>query len=81
MEVRNRSRAFRGKEDAMTDRMKRCIVCGVADPGEDTICPLCKALIRGEAVERHREIKKESDRVLHKEGTDIIRTRTPRKAA
>lgn len=65
----------------MTDKMKRCIVCGIADPGEDTICPPCKALIRGEAVERHREIRKEADRVLHKEGTDIVRTRTARKAA
>lgn len=65
----------------MTDKTKRCLVCGVADPWEDTICPPCKALIRGEAVERHREIKKDADRVLHKEGTDIIRIRTLRKAA
>lgn len=65
----------------MTETMKRCIVCGVADPGEDTICPPCKAIIRGEAVERHREIKKDADRVLHKEGTDLIRRKTPPKAA
>ena len=65
----------------MTDKMKRCLVCGVADPGEDTICPLCKAIIRGEAVERHREIKKDADRVLHKEGTDIIKIKPHPKAA
>lgn len=65
----------------MADKMKRCVVCGVADPGEDTICPRCKAMIRGEAVERHREIKKDADRVLHKEGTDIIKIKTPPKAA
>ena len=65
----------------MTEKMKRCMVCGIADPGEDTICPLCKAKIRGEAVERHKEIKKESDRVLHKEGTDIIKIKVPPKAA
>ena len=65
----------------MTEKMRRCMVCGIADPAEDTICPLCKAMIRGEAVERHREIKKDADRVLHKEGTDIIRIKTPLKAA
>ena len=65
----------------MAETARRCMVCGVADPGEDRICPLCKAMIRGEAVERHREIKKEADRVLHKEGTDIIRIKTPPKAA
>jgi len=65
----------------MTDKMKRCMVCGVADPGEDTICPLCKAMIRGEAVERHRAIKKDADRVLHREGTDIIKTKPHPKAA
>ena len=65
----------------MTDMMKRCIVCGIADPGEDTICAVCKAMIRGEAVERHQGIKKEADRVLHKEGTELIRPKTPPKAA
>ena len=65
----------------MVEKTKRCMVCGVADPGEDTICPKCKAMIRGEAVERHREIKKESDRALHREGTDLIRPKSTRKAA
>ncbi len=65
----------------MTETMKRCIVCAVADPGEDTICPVCKAMIRGEAVERHREIKRDADRVLHKEGTDLVRPKTHTKAA
>ncbi len=65
----------------MTDMMKRCMVCGIADPGDDTICPVCKAMIRGEAIERHREIKKDADRVLHKEGTDLIKPKSPPKAA
>ncbi len=65
----------------MTDTMKRCIVCGVADPGDDTICPVCKAMIRGEAVARHREIRKDADRVLHKEGSDLIKPKSHPKAA
>ncbi len=60
---------------------KRCMVCCVADPGEDTICALCKAMIRGEAVIRLRGIKREADQVLHKEGTDIIRLKTHLRAA
>ncbi len=65
----------------MTDKVKRCIVCGIAEPGDDTICPPCKAMIRGEAVERHHGIKRDADRVLHKEGTEIIKLKTHPKAA
>ena len=65
----------------MAEKTRHCLVCGAADPGEDTICSFCKAMIRGEAVERHKEIKKEADRVLHKEGTEILRKKGPSKAA
>jgi len=64
----------------MTEKMKRCLVCAKVDPGEDTICQVCKAIIRGEAVERHKAIKKEADQVLHKEGTEVV-PKKPLKAA
>lgn len=57
----------------MAEKALRCLVCGKPDPGEDVICPACKAHIRGEAVQRHKEIKKEADKALHKEGTEVLR--------
>jgi hypothetical protein len=32
---------------------------------------MCKALIRGEALEQQHQIKKDADRSLHKEGLEI----------
>jgi hypothetical protein len=57
----------------MTEPKSRCLVCGKPDPGEDSICPVCKALIRGEALEHQKQIKKDADRELHKEGSDPIK--------
>ena len=47
---------------------RRCMVCGKEKEMADAICDLCKAEIRGEAVDKHKQIKKESDRELRKEG-------------
>ncbi len=57
----------------MAEQKRHCLVCGKPDPGEDSICPTCKALIRGEAAERQHQIKKDADRELHKEGSETIR--------
>ncbi len=57
----------------MAEEKRHCLVCGKPDPGENTICPTCKALIRGEALERNRQIKKDADRELHKEGSDPLK--------
>lgn len=57
----------------MTEDRRRCIVCGKTDPGEDTICPTCKAHIRGEALEHQKQIKKDAERELHKEGSDPLK--------
>jgi hypothetical protein len=70
-----------GEEAAMAEKTIRCLVCAKPDPGEDTICPQCKALIRGEALERHREIRREADKALHKVGTEIVRKKAPARAA
>ena len=40
---------------------------------EGGICDLCKAIIRGEALEGQHQIRKEADKSLHKEGTEIDR--------
>lgn len=57
----------------MDERKAHCLVCGKPDPGENSICPTCKAHIRGEALDRQHQIKKDADRELHKEGSDPLR--------
>ena len=49
----------------------RCMACAREGAFEGGICDPCKALIRGEALEQQHQIKKEADRSLHKEGTEI----------
>ncbi len=52
----------------MATEKGRCMVCGKEKEMADAICDLCKAEIRGEAVDKHKQIKKEADRELRKEG-------------
>ena len=49
----------------------RCMACAKEGAFEGGICDLCKALIRGEALEQQHQIRKEADKALNKEGTDI----------
>jgi len=49
----------------------RCMACAKEGTFEGGICDMCKALIRGEALEKHHQVKKEADRTLHKEGSEI----------
>ena len=51
----------------------RCMVCAKEGAFEGGICDLCKAIIRGEALEGQHQIKKDADKSLHKEGTEIER--------
>lgn len=46
-----------------------CMVCAKQGAFEGGICDLCKAIIRGEALEGQHQIKKDAERSLHKEGT------------
>mgnify|MGYP001225530050 CR=1 FL=1 len=52
----------------MATETRRCMICGKEKEMTDTICDLCKAEIRGEAVDKHKQIKKNADRELRKEG-------------
>ena len=52
----------------MDEGKRRCMVCGKEKEMTDAICDLCKAEIRGEAVDKHKQIKKEAERELRKEG-------------
>jgi hypothetical protein len=52
---------------------RRCMVCAKEGAFEGGICELCKAIIRGEALEGQHQIKKDADKSLHKEGTEIER--------
>lgn len=47
----------------------RCTVCGKEFEG-GSICPACEAMIRGEAVDKHKQIRKEAEKEFHKEGVD-----------
>jgi hypothetical protein len=53
----------------------RCMVCAKEGAFEGGICDPCKASIRGEALEGQHQIRKDADKSLHKEGTEIERKR------
>ena len=46
-----------------------CTVCGKEFEG-GLICPHCEAVIRGEAIEKHHQIKKDAEREFHKDGVE-----------
>ncbi len=54
---------------------KRCTVCGIAEPEDGMICDRCKALIRGEALDKQHDIKKDAEREFRKEGVDPTKSR------
>lgn len=49
---------------------KKCMVCAKEKVFEGSICPECQEKIRGEAVGRRKEEKREADRALRREGVD-----------
>ncbi len=51
------------------ERKHRCTVCGKAFEG-GSICPHCEAMIRGEAIEKHHQVRKDAEREFHKEGVE-----------
>jgi len=61
-----------GKTEGTMDK-HRCMVCAKEGAFEGGICDLCKAIIRGEALEGQHQIKKDADKALHKEGLEIER--------
>ena len=63
---------FRRKNGGTMNK-NRCMVCAKEGMFEGGICDLCKAIIRGEALEGQHQIRKEADKSLHKEGTEIER--------
>ena len=52
----------------MGEKTKRCMVCAKEKAFEGTICEECKAMIRGEASEKGKKIKKEAEREIRREG-------------
>ena len=48
-----------------------CMACAKEGTFNGGICDPCKAIIRGEALEKQQKIRKDADKALHKEGTDI----------
>jgi len=47
----------------------RCMICAKPGTFQGGICDLCKAKVRGEALQEQQQVKKDADRSLHKEGT------------
>jgi len=72
--IRARSRrGKRGTEDDegrgdMTERKQRCMVCAKEKTFSGTICEECKAMIRGEAAEKGKKIRKEAETEIRREG-------------
>jgi len=52
----------------MADQKRRCSVCGKEKEMANIICDECKAVIRGEALDKHKQIKKDAEREFRKEG-------------
>ena len=58
-------------EDPMNK--SRCMVCAKEGAFEGGICDMCKAIIRGEALEGQHQIRKDAEKSLHKEGLELER--------
>ncbi len=52
----------------MAGKTKRCMVCAKEKTFEGSICEECKAMIRGEATEKHRKIRQEAEKEIRREG-------------
>ena len=52
----------------MGEGTKRCMVCAKEKAFEGSICEEFKAMIRGEASEKGKRIKKEAEREIRREG-------------
>ncbi len=50
------------------EKKHRCMVCGKEFDG--SICPACEALIRGEAIDKRHQVKKDADVEFHKGGVE-----------
>lgn len=50
------------------EKRPRCMVCGKEKALVNAICEECKAIIRGEALDHRKQIKKDADREFRKEG-------------
>jgi hypothetical protein len=52
----------------MDEKKSKCMVCGKEKFMEGSICEKCNAMIRQDASEGQKRIKKEADKKLKKEG-------------
>lgn len=68
--ARRRGTLAVGKTEGAMNK-NRCMVCAREGAFEGGVCDLCKAIIRGEALEGQHQVKKDADRSLHKEGLDL----------
>ena len=67
---RRRGTLAAGRTEGTVNK-NRCMVCAKEGMFEGGICDLCKAIIRGEALEGQHQLRKEADKSLHKEGLEI----------
>ncbi len=51
-----------------TETKRRCMVCGKEKVFEGGICEECKAMIRGEAKEKGKDLRKEAEREVRRQG-------------
>ena len=70
-----RSAGFPGwrRKGGHTMDKNRCMICAKEGMFEGGVCDLCKAIVRGEALEGQHQVRKDADKSLHKEGLEIER--------
>lgn len=52
----------------MAEGKRRCMVCAKEKSFEGTICMECQAMIRGEATEKGKRIRKDAEKEIRREG-------------
>ncbi len=52
----------------MAEKKSRCMVCGKEQLMEGSICERCNAMIRQEATEGQKKIRKDAEKELKKKG-------------
>ncbi len=55
----------------MTEKTKRCMVCGKPYEGSGSICKGCEDSIRGEAVGKRKKVAKKAKKEISRHGQEI----------
>lgn len=51
----------------MGEGTRKCMVCAREHAEGGSICPACQARIRGEVLERQKQVRKDAEKELHRQ--------------